>query len=134
MTSGRDIPEKNWREEKSPPWLGRYSKGTQRARSSSVAWSKDPCAGDLHGPAWWVLGLQEMSTERQTECSWRAGTKSTLVLENLQHVGLENVLTAKQSFPGGCYSFHNLPERAETEVTRQGVWLPCLAWGSTPIS
>lgn len=40
--------------------------------------------------------LQELSTEGQNECSWRVGTKSTAVLENLQPVGLENILTAKQ--------------------------------------
>lgn len=47
-------------------------------------------------PAWWLLGLQELSTETQNECSWRAGTKSTPALENFQHMSLENVLTAKQ--------------------------------------
>ena len=64
-------------------------------------------------------GLQELSTERQNECSWRAGTKSTPALENFQRVGLENVCTAKQSFLGDCHCFPNLSMRAKTEFTRQ---------------
>lgn len=86
--------------------------------------------GQTPVPFTWVrlpgghAGLQELSTERQNECSWRAGTKSTPALENFQRLGLENVRTAKQSFLGDCHSFPNLSMRAKTEVTRQGSGCP----------
>lgn len=110
MTSGRGIPKKTG--EKNKVFLGRWRESPQRVRSLSVTVGKAPVLFIyLCVPAWWVLGLQELSAERMFLEA--GGANPTPVLGNIQQVGLENVLRAKQSFPCGSYAFHT--KRAKTE-------------------
>ena len=106
----------NWREEQIPIGEG---DGEKADRGWGLGVSEAPCACPLWVPASWGLGQRELSAGSQNERSWRAGTKSTPELENVQPVGLENVLAAKQSFPGGCQSFRTCL-RGQREVTRRG--------------
>nr|KAF6495748.1 hypothetical protein HJG63_010137 [Rousettus aegyptiacus] len=121
MTSGHSVPEKTGKRNKVPLVGEMEQKRTEGEVFEQRHCEKTPVLSMWARlpSAWWVLGLRELSTERQNKCSWRAGTKSTPALENFQHVGLENVLTAKQSFPGGCHSFPYLTLRAKAEVTKQ---------------
>lgn len=121
MTSGHSVPEQAGRRNIVHLVVVMEKKHTKGGVFELHHCEKTPVLS-TDVPARWLLGLQELSTERRNECSWRAGAKSTGALENFQHE--PGKCSYCKSFLVGHHSFSNLYMRAKTAVTRQErAWL-----------